>query len=129
MASSSRIFSGPLSSKAGHEVVRLPVAHCELNPIEMAWSQMKGYIKTHNTLFTLSEIERLTHTAFDVVTPTRWKSLVAHVQNKTEDHYWEIDGLQLDLVEEFIISTEGDSDSEQESDEDDLSSDDSEDSD
>jgi len=29
----------------GHEVVQLPVAHCELNPIEMAWSQVKGHVK------------------------------------------------------------------------------------
>ncbi len=84
---------------------------------------MKGYIKTHNTLFTLSEMERLTYAGFDVVTPMRWKSIIAHVQTKTEDHYWEVDGLQLDLVEEFIIS-----ESELES-EDDLSLDDSEDSD
>ena len=32
----------------GYEVVRLPVAHCELNPIEMAWSQVKGYVKRNN---------------------------------------------------------------------------------
>lgn len=25
--------------------MRLPVAHCELNPIEMAWAQVKGYVK------------------------------------------------------------------------------------
>ena len=36
---------------AGHEVVRLPVAHCELNPIEMAWSQVKGYVKEHNKTY------------------------------------------------------------------------------
>ena len=29
----------------GHEVVRLLVAHCELNPTEMAWSQAKGHVK------------------------------------------------------------------------------------
>ncbi len=101
--------------------VCLPVSHCELNPIEMAWSQIKEYIRTHNTLFTLSEMERLTHAGFDVVTPMRWKSLIAHVQTKTEDHYWDVDGLQLDLVEEFIISTERNLESELES-EDDLSS-------
>ena len=117
-----------LAKSAGHEVVCLPVSHCELNPIEMAWSQIKEYIRTHNTLFTLSEMERLTHAGFDVVTPMRWKSLIAHVQTKTEDHYWDVDGLQLDLVEEFIISTERNLESELES-EDDLSSDDSEDSD
>ncbi len=95
---------------------------------EMAWSQIKEYIRTHNTLFTLSEMERLTHAGFDVVTPMRWKSLIAHVQTKTEDDYWEVDGLQLNLVEEFIISTERNLESELES-EDDFSSDDSEDSD
>ena len=105
-------FVDDVAKLAGHEVVRLPVAHCELNPIEMAWSQMKHYIKTHNTQFTLSAMEELTHMAFTVVTPDRWKNLIAHVQTKVEDHYWEVDGLQLELVEEFIISTEGDSESE-----------------
>ena len=38
----------------GHEVVRLPPYHCELNPIEMAWAQVKGYIKAKKTLNLLS---------------------------------------------------------------------------
>ena len=29
----------------GHEVVILPLTHCVLNPVEMAWSQAKGHIK------------------------------------------------------------------------------------
>ena len=37
-----------LQTPAGHEMVRLPVAHCELNPIEKAWSQVKGYVKESN---------------------------------------------------------------------------------
>lgn len=56
-----------VAKSAGHEVVRLPVAHCELNPIEMAWSQMKQYTKTHNVKNTLSDMEQLTHTAFTEV--------------------------------------------------------------
>ena len=78
-------FVDDVANQAGHEVVRLPVAHCELNP-EMAWSQMKHYIKTHNLKFTLSE-KRLTNIAFTAVTPDRWKSLLAHVEEKVEDHY------------------------------------------
>ena len=27
-----------MAAAAGHEVVRLPVAHCTLNPIELAWA-------------------------------------------------------------------------------------------
>ena len=42
-----------LSDKAAHEhghtVLRLPVAHCELNPIELAWASVKAYIARHNT--------------------------------------------------------------------------------
>ena len=70
-------FVDDVAKQAGHEVVCLPVAHCELNPIEMAWSQMKYYIKTHKLKFTLSEMERLAHIAFTAVTPDRWKSQLA----------------------------------------------------
>ena len=45
---------------AGHEVVRLPPYHCELNSIELAWSQVKWFIKENNTLFTLSALKELT---------------------------------------------------------------------
>ena len=30
-----------MAKAAGHEVVRLPPYHCELNPIELAWLQVK----------------------------------------------------------------------------------------
>jgi hypothetical protein len=30
----------------GHEVLRTPVRHCELNPIELIWAQVKGYIQS-----------------------------------------------------------------------------------
>ena len=42
-----------MAKTAGHKVVRLPLYHCELNPIELAWSQGKRYIKENNYLFTL----------------------------------------------------------------------------
>ena len=46
-----------IAKAAGHEVVRLPPYHCELNPIEMAWAQVKGYIRVHNTKFTLTHVK------------------------------------------------------------------------
>ena len=30
---------------AGHEVIRLPPYHCELNPIELAWGFCKKYVE------------------------------------------------------------------------------------
>ena len=82
-----------MAKTAGCEVVRLPVAHCTLNPIELAWAQVKGHIKSNARAFNLVEVERLAWEGFDVVTPERWADLVRHVQEKVEDHYWEADGL------------------------------------
>ena len=39
----------------GHQVLRLPVAHCELNPIELAWASVKGYVAKHNRCYNLAE--------------------------------------------------------------------------
>ena len=61
-----------MACAAGHEVVRLPVAHCTLNPIEMAWVQVKGHIKANNRAFMLTEAEHLAWKGFEVVTPECW---------------------------------------------------------
>jgi hypothetical protein len=37
----------------GHEVLRTPVSHCELNPIELIWAQVKGFVAENNTTFRL----------------------------------------------------------------------------
>ena len=82
----------------GHEVDRLPVAHCELNPIEMAWSQVKGHVKQNNKRyinividivivwhlfrFTLTEVKELVYQGFEAVTSERWQSLIKHVQEE-----------------------------------------------
>ena len=42
-----------------HIVLRLPVAHYELNPIELAWGSVKGYVAKHNKTHNLPEIEQL----------------------------------------------------------------------
>jgi len=34
-------------------VLRLPVAHCELNPIELAWASVKDYVAKHNKDYNL----------------------------------------------------------------------------
>ena len=38
------------------QIVRLPIKHCVLNLIELAWTQLKAYVRTNNTPFRLTEI-------------------------------------------------------------------------
>ena len=73
-----------IAKAAGHEVVRLPPYHCELSPIEMAWAQVKGYIRVYNNKFTLTHVKELTFAGFAHVGSEEWEKLVQHVQNKVE---------------------------------------------
>ena len=61
--------------------------------------------------FTLTEVKELVYQGFETVTPERWQALIKHVQEKVEDHYWEADGLNEELLEQFIINNSSDSDS------------------
>ena len=63
----------------------------------------------HCERFTLTEVQRLMHEGFIKVTPERWQSLIKHVQKKVENHYWEADGLNEELLKRFIINTSSDS--------------------
>ena len=56
----------------GHEVIRTPVRHCELNPIELIWAQVKGFVAKHNTTFRLKDVKELTYAAFGNITKDVW---------------------------------------------------------
>ena len=109
------------------------MAHCTLNPIELAWAQVKGYIKANTHDFNLTEVERLAWEGFKVVTPERWSDLIKHVRDKVEDHYWQVDGLGRQYtVPEFTIRIRrrsGDDPNEESSSESDTTSDSASDSD
>ena len=83
-----------MTKAAGHEIARLPPYHCELNPTELAWSQVKRYNK-ENKLFTLTAIKELTFKGFEQLGAEDWKKLIEHVRKKFEDKYWAEDGLQV----------------------------------
>ena len=60
--------------------------------------------------FTLTEVKELVYEGFEKVIPERWQSLIKHVERKVEDHYWEVDGPNEELLKRFII-TNSDSES------------------
>ncbi|XP_062502992.1 uncharacterized protein LOC134179964 [Corticium candelabrum] len=104
-----------LSNDAGHDVLRLPVGHCELNPLELVWAQVKGYAADHNKDFTMRAIEQLAREGVENVTAAKWKKCVDHVIQKVENHYRTSDGVVEQAVESLVIEVgaEDSSDSEE----------------
>ena len=61
-----------------------PVAHPELNPIEIFWSKMKNDMAKTNTTFRLSHAEDITRSVVASMAPEEFSRYVEHVQIEEE---------------------------------------------
>ena len=51
----------------GHDYIRLPAYHADLNSIELIWATMRGYIARRNVSFKMTHVIQLTHDAIAAV--------------------------------------------------------------
>ena len=77
-----------MMGKHGHNVLRLPAYHAELNPIELIWAQVKGAIAKNNTTFTTTDMIPMIKNGFAQMSAQDWKKCCRHVMD-IEDKYWE----------------------------------------
>ena len=68
-----------LIKDAGHEVLRTPPYHCELQPIELVWGIMKQYVSQNNTDFNIEQIKQLVDEKIDGIGSEEWKNCIRHV--------------------------------------------------
>ena len=59
-----------------------PVGHCELNAIELVWTNVKYYAAANNKLFTMVEIQRLFREWIRQVMEENWSKHVKHTIDK-----------------------------------------------
>ena len=86
----------------GHDCLRLPAYHADLNSIELIWATMKGYIARRNVSFKMTDVIQLTHDAIAAVTEDDWVSSCRHVDD-VERKYWDADVAVEAEMEKIVI--------------------------
>ena len=96
-----------LLKEHGHEALRLPPYHCDLNPIELIWGDVKGLVGQENSTFKLKDVQRIVEEALQETTTERWVACVNKVKNEIEEGYWKKDALNVsEEIQPFIIHLE-----------------------
>lgn len=106
-----RYIIDEMAKSQNKTVLRLPPYHCELNPIELIWADIKNFVAKHNTTFKFSDAKNLFHDAVKTITPEKWKNCVKHVTNTIEVRMWELDNIIERNIEPIIINLQEDSQS------------------
>lgn len=91
-----------MAKEKGVTVLRLPPYHCELNPIELIWADIKGYVARNNTTFKFGDVKRLLNEGMAQVTKDKWTNCVEHVK-KVEEKMRGLDSNIDKTVDRFII--------------------------
>ncbi len=75
-----------IARKYGHEVMRTPPYHPELQPIETCWGVVKNHI-ARNCNFTMKDLIDQLENGFEQVTSITYAKIIAKAI-KTEDQFW-----------------------------------------
>ena len=86
-----------LARQKGHEVLRTPPYHPELQPIEVCWGITKNHIGKNNSDFTMVNLHAQLEAGFAKVTAETCKGLIKKIR-ATEDKFWKED-YELDVLE------------------------------
>ena len=85
-----------IAKEQGHEVIRTPPYHPELQPIELCWGILKNEVARHCD-FTMKNLWKQLEFAFDKVTPSICKKIIDKIK-KIEDKFW-IEDKKLEEME------------------------------
>ncbi len=78
-----------IARKQGHEVVRTPPYHPELQPIEICWGILKNEV-ARNCDFTINNLKLQLENAFEKVTANTCQKIIKKIRT-VEDTFWEDD--------------------------------------
>ena len=89
------------------EILRLPIRHCSLNPIEIVWAQLKDYIRKNNTSFSITAIFELASEFIAGFDDKAAQAAILHAE-KVEKTYKQADNFVENTIEPQLIDDESD---------------------
>lgn len=91
-----------LAGECDVEILRIPIRHCFLNPIELAQAGLKTYVRNLNVNLNLGDIAQLCNKWLAELQPEQAEKYVSHVK-KCEDEFRQVyqlaEELENDLAE------------------------------
>jgi transposase len=100
-------------------ILRLPPYHCELNPIELAWSSIKNHVRLNNTTFKLPDVKK-TFNRRHRKSRCRYVEELYKTHDNGKNRFWEIDDIMDEVFEaerqNLTLTITGDTSSDSESD-------------
>lgn len=86
-------------------ILRLPPYHCELNPIQLAWSVVDSHMKTKNcTSSELDDVRQLINDGVKLVTPEMMTNFVDRSITE-ENKLWDLDFIIDDMLEVAVTAS------------------------
>jgi transposase len=67
-----------LAQEFGHEILRLPPYHCDLNPIELVWAHVKQYVAKNNCTGQVNDVLNLAQMYMEAYPPETWAANIRH---------------------------------------------------
>lgn len=90
-------------------VLKLPPCAYQLNPIEMAWSMVKEYVKSHNNICEIDDVKALFEIGIIHVTAQHWSNFMRHVIEE-EERLWRLDEVMDKMIDDLLLNAENISD-------------------
>jgi hypothetical protein len=101
----------------GYLVVRMSPYHCQYNPIELIWVQIKFKVAKLNTTFKIVVVEKLVYEVIESVTAEDWKRCIEHYKKLQDDDFIK-EGLRDEILEPIILTINSDKSSDNSEDDD-----------
>lgn len=99
--------------------IRLYDYHCQYNPIELIWAQIKNKVVELNNTFKIMDVEKLVNEVIDSGTVEDWKRCLEHCEELKHSDFIK-EGLRDEILEPIIMTINPDESTDESDDDEDF---------